>query len=268
MFLAFTLLRSFRKCQNISEEFSSMSLTSKVLTPVFVAATLIFSLQAEANLIVIGDVDAPNTSNRSQNYDLLENVRGGGTDILWLTGGYAVNSRYTDLRSRWTTEGAAITDDLTASISSSLAGRDLVVISQLWSNSSLFDATAQSALANYLIGGGEALYIAQVASGTLQTQYNNFLSGIGSSMSFLPTGGNTSGTEVIDTNTPYGTGVSLFELGGWTAMDVAGGTAVVTLNGAVGVAYETFAQVPEPGALAILGIGLTGLGFARRKRAA
>ena len=250
-----------------------MTCTRKILGGLAAAAAMLFSLEANANLIVIGDVDAPNTAQRPQNYDLLENVRNGGTDILWLTGGYAVNSRYTDLRSRWTTAGATITDDLSTNIGSSLAGRDLVVVSQLWYSQSQFDSAATAALASYLSGGGEALYIAQVCNGCgandYLNDYNAFLANIGSSMAFLPSGGNTSGAEVIDTNTPYGQGVSLFELGGWTAVGVNGGTAVVTLNGAVGVAYESFtAAVPEPGAIAFFGLALAGIGYGRRRKKA
>jgi hypothetical protein len=201
----------------------------------FTLLAMFFTAHAYAELVVIGDVDAPNTSSRPQNYDLLENVRNGGTDIAWLTGGSAVNSRYTDLRSRWTNAGAVITDDLTTNVGISLSGRDLVVVSQLYANLSQFDTAAISAIANYLAGGGEVLYIAQVSSSTVHLpSYNTFLSAIGSSMQFLTTGG-SSGTEVIDTSTPYGQGVTAFELDGWTA--ISGGIAVVTLNGEIGVAF-------------------------------
>lgn len=197
---------------------------------------VMFACQANAELIVIGDVDAPNTSDRPQNYDLLENVRNGGTDIVWLTGGFSVNSRYIDLRNRWTNAGATITDDLTTSVGTSLSDRDLVVISQLWCDDSQFDAGAISAIASYIAGGGEALYIAQICSTDQLNSYNAFLSAIGSSMQFLNSG-NTDGVEVIDTSTPYGQGVTEFELNGWNAL--SGGIPVVTLNGETGVAYGT-----------------------------
>lgn len=209
---------------------------------IFVSIVLFMAVsQASADLIVIGDVDAPNTSDRPQNYDLLENVRNGGTDILWLTGGYPVNSRYTDLRARWTTAGATITDDLTANVGTSLTGRDLVVVTQLWCNNSLFDTGAMNAIASYVDGGGEVLYVAQVCSDQQLTSYNAFLSGIGSSMQFIPNSGDTSGVEIIDTNTPYGAGVTEFELNGWTAL--SGGIPVVTLNDEVGVAYGSLAPL-------------------------
>jgi len=206
-------------------------------------ALLLFACQAHAELIVIGDVDAPNTSDRPQNYALLENVRNGGTNIVWLTGGYPVNERYIDVRARWTTAGATITDDLTTTVGTSLAGRDLVVISQLWCNDSQFDAGAISAIASFIGGGGEALYIAQVCSTDQLNSYNAFLTAIGSSMQFLANSGNSSGVEVIDTNTPYGQGVSEFELNGWTAL--SGGIPVVTLNGETGVAYGTGSAAPS-----------------------
>jgi hypothetical protein len=218
----------------------------KIYTRITVAIALILVVSlASAELIVIGDVDAPNTASRPQNYDLLENVRNGGTDILWLTGGYAVNSRYTDLRSRWTTAGATITDDVTTDVGTTLTGRDLVVVSQLWCNDSLFDAGAISAISSYAGGGGEVLYIAQVCSEQQLNSYNAFLTAIGSSMQFLPDSGDTSGDEVIDTSTPYGAGVTAFDLGGWTAL--SGGTPVVTLNDEVGVAFgDAVAAIVEP----------------------
>lgn len=204
----------------------------------FSLLAIIFASQAYAELIVIGDVDAPSTDDRPQNYTLLENVRNGGTDIAWLTGGYSVDTgRYGDLRSRWTTAGAVITDDLTTNVAISLTGRDLVVVSQYWSNPSLFDAVAINAIAAYLANGGEVLYIAQVSGTTHLASYNDFLTAIGSTMQFLPDSGWTSGDEVIDTTTPYGQGVTAFELNGWTAIE--GGIPVVTLNGEVGVAYGT-----------------------------
>ena len=241
----------------------------------FILLATLFTVPAYAELVVIGDVDAPNTASRPQNYDLLENVRNGGTDVVWLTGGYAVNSRYIDLRSRWTTAGAVITDDLTTNVDTSLTGRDLVVVSQLWSNISQFDTAAISAIGNYLAGGGEVLYIAQVSSLINLASYNEFLSGIGSSMQFLEDSGNSSGTEVIDTSTPYGQGVTEFELNGWTA--ISGGIAVVTLNGEIGVAFGTgagfapAAPVPTMSAyalfLTILGMLLVGgITLVRSKR--
>lgn len=234
-------------------------------------ALFLFSSQIYADLIVIGDVDAPTTSSRPQNYPLLENIRNGGTDIVWLTGGYPVNFRYTDLRSRWTTAGATITDDTTVSAGTSLAGRDLVVVSQLWSNVSQFDTAATSSISNYLANGGIVLYIAQVSSTiTHLPSYNTFLTDIGSSMQFLASGGDTSGTEVIDTATPYGSGVTAFELGGWTA--ISGGIPVVTLNGFTGVAYESISAtaraIPTVSVwgLAILISAFGLLGFRRRVR--
>lgn len=239
----------------------------------FIALIALFLLagQAYAELIIIGDVDAPNTESRSQNYDLLENVRNGATDIAWLTGGYPVNNRYDDLRSRWTTAGATITDDLTAGVAIPLSDRGLVVVSQLWSEVSLFDAGAMNEIASYIAAGGEVLYIAQVSGDAELVSYNAFLTGIGSTMQFLDNSGNSTGDEIIDTGTPYGQGVSAFELGGWTA--ISGGIPVVTLNGEVGVAYGSgsggaYEPVPTMStwALGILFVLLGLTVFAGRRR--
>ena len=201
---------------------------------------------------------------------LFTKVESNSTICYFLTA--FVNSRYTDLRARWTTAGASITDDLTTSVATSLSGRDLVVISQLWANNSLFDAAAISAIASYLDGGGEALYIAQVSSSSHLTSYNTFLVGIGSSMQFLANSGDSDGVEVIDTDTPYGQGVNEFDLGGWTAL--SGGIPVVTLNGEVGVAFGTASAptaIPVPAmnvrALVILSVVILLVGgFGVRRR--
>ena len=237
---------------------------------------LLVACQAQAELIVIGDVDAPNTSDRPQNYALLENVRNGGTDILWLTGGFPFSQyggRYTDLRARWTNAGATITDDLTTGVSASLSGRDLVVISHSWCQDTQFDASAVNAVAAYLAGGGEVLLIAQVVCGSQDlNRYNPLLTAIGSTMQFMPNSGWASGDEIINTATPYGAGVTEFELNGWTA--ISGGIAVVTLGNEIGVAYGSAGAVGAPvpassnlalllAALGVLAIG--GYAFARRR---
>jgi len=173
------------------------------------------------------------------------------------------------LRSRWTTAGATITDDLTEGVAISLVGRDVVVISQLWSEVSLFDVGAMSEIASYIAGGGEALYIAQVSGDAELASYNAFLTGIGSSMQFLDDSGDSGGDEIIDTSTPYGQGVTEFHLGGWTAL--SGGIPVVTLNGEVGVAYGT-ATAGEPvptmstWALAALSLLLGLVAFTSKRR--
>lgn len=52
------------------------------------------------------------------------------------------------------------------------------------------------------------------------------------------------------------------------ALTFGGAEAVASNDGLQGVSYRAISPVPEPGTLALLGLGLAGLGLTRRRKAA
>ncbi len=230
---------------------------------------LVVTGEAEATMVVIGDVDALNVETRPENLPLIENVRDGGTDILWLTGGFDFSgdyytSRYQPLTTEWTGAGATIEVDETTGIAASLTGRDLVVFTQFAGEGVRLDAGAVSRLATFLAGGGDLLFVAQ-GTGSDGYSYNDLLSDLGSEIAFGVAGGGFE-TPDIDTSTPYGAGVSDFELNGWYTL--SGGTAVVTKAAGVGVTFEdlTSTPVPLPAAAPLLAGALAVAGLVARRR--
>jgi hypothetical protein len=121
------------------------------------------------------------------------------------------------------------------------------------------------ALQNFLGGGGTLFLLGE--NNVLSTQnnrINTLLTALGSSMSLgnlsLDTGFHT--TTNIDAD-PLNTGVSDFTYA-LTNNVVSGGTSLIrTINGTTFIAYES--TVPEPSVLALLGLGLAGIGFARKR---
>ena len=165
------------------------------------------NVNAGADVIVISDTDAINTSDRTQNFDLFENVRNGATDILWLDGGtgYVNDFRNVDLRARWGSAGAVITNDATSSITASLVGRELVVIHTAHFSNQGFDAGGTTKVADYVGSGGTLLYVTQTGGNTaVRNSHTAFLSAIGSTIEWGTGGGGAGDASAdVDNGTPY-----------------------------------------------------------------
>jgi hypothetical protein len=236
----------------------------KVLSVVIVCAATTTANIANAGLItVIGDVDAINTSGRPGNFSLLENIRGGATDILWLTGGGNFTGRDTNLRAQW-----GVTADTSSSVTASFNNRELVVVSAEWANNFGFDGTSTSAISSYLNSGGNMLFVGQLCQGCNGFDplnlYNNFLTSVGATIQY--DGGFVNGGNYTpDQTTSIGAGAGSFQLSGVNSL-IGGVSVVEDTNGRVGVAFETATAVSAPTTLALLSLGLFGIAWKRRNQ--
>lgn len=97
-----------------------------------------------------------------------------------------------------------------------------------------------------------------------RAEINALLAALGSKIQYA--GWNVS-SGVATMSSPMGAGVVGYNPTTFAYM--TGGTAVATLNGLSMVVYEEVGgnRVPEPASLALVGLGLIGAAFARRKHA-
>jgi len=247
---------------------------NKKLTGLLLGLMLsILSGTASALLILSGDSNIGNALDGSfgapvntNNQTWFSNILGSGTTVQiqdeYFSGSVfdstnAVNNYYNGL-------GGVSSSLFSGTITdSTLSGVDLF-LSILPNNS--YSASETSALQNFLGGGGTLFLLGENSSfSTENSNINSLLTALGSSMSLgnvtLDGGFNT--TSNIDAD-PLNTGVSDFTYAATTNV-VSGGTSLIrTLNGTTFIAYES-TTVPEPSVLALLGIGLAGIGFARKR---
>ena len=249
-------------------------ITNKKLTGLLLGLMLsILSGTASALLIVSGDSNIGNALDGSfgapvntNNQTWFSNILGSGTTVQiqdeYFSGSVfdstnSINDYYNGL-------GGVSSSLFSGTITDSTLGGVDLFLSILPSNS--YSVSEIGALQNFL-GGGGTLFLLGENSGfsTQNSRINTLLTALGSSMSLgnvtLDAGFNT--TSNIDAD-PLNTGVSDFTYAATTNV-VSGGTSLIrTLNGTTFIAYES-TTVPEPSVLALLGIGLAGIGFARKR---
>ncbi|MES9958659.1 MAG: PEP-CTERM sorting domain-containing protein [Sedimenticola sp.] len=225
-----------------------------VLPSLLLAACLLIASNANAG-IILGMADSNIGS--STNNQLFSNLFSG--DDVFGRGGSG-DWTLTNWSSRIGANGGNFSSASTLT-AAALTGMEWVVAS----TNRAFSASELSALVDFVSGGGSVAVIGEgPIYSTINANANAILSALGSAMSFL--GVQSSGTPTIASD-PLTAGVTSFS-GGYTG-SISGGTALVSYGQNVAVAYETVdGEIPAPATLALMGLGLVGIGFARKTKAA
>jgi len=225
------------------------------------ALFLISPFAANAGLIaVVADVNAVGADEIASGF--YDAVLGGGTSVAFSRSdeqqGNLLN-HYNGLA------GVTAVEDNSVLTAASLSGYDTLVITRFFNSAIDYTAAEIAAIATWVAGGGTVLAILEAAANSAPlTGYNALLAGIGSTISY--TGERTTffDGDIAAESTSLGA-LGVFDCD--ACAHLTGGTSVYIGDGGPFVAFDgDQVEVPEPGTLALLGIGLFGMGLARRKK--
>jgi len=236
------------------------STTMRKLKLIIAVLFLISPFAANAGLIaVVADVNAVPASN----FSFYDAILGTNTSVAFSRN----DEQQGNLANHYNSlAGVTAVDDASVLTAAILSGYDMLVVTRFFNNAIDYTAAEIAAISDWVSSGGTFLAILEsVANSPNLTVYNNFLADIGSSISY--NGGRSCETPFSDTANAEATSLGPldpFTVACYNYLD--GGTAVYNYPDGTGVAFDSAQSVPEPGTLALLGIGLFGMGLARRKK--